>query len=68
MGSKTHTLAEFNELLGSRMTPTAKANFLKGLSVAGLVSVDLSVNRETGEMNSRISAINPTRVSPSDSA
>jgi len=54
MGSEEHTLASFNELLGARMSPTAKANFLKGLSMAELVTVNLSVDPETKEFQSVI--------------
>ena len=68
MGDKSHTLAEFNDLLGSRMNPTAKANYLKGLSVANVVDVALSVNRDTGEFESRITVKNSVAAPTTDSA
>lgn len=54
MGSEDHDLQSFNDLLGSRMSPTAKANFLKGLSMAELVTVNLSVDKDTGQFLSVI--------------
>lgn len=54
MGTETHTLASFNDLLGNRMTPIAKANFLKGLSIAGLVTVNQWVDKDTRQFHSEI--------------
>lgn len=54
MGDKVYSLAEFNDLLGQRMSPTAKANYLKGLSMAEIVTVRLWLDRDTKEFMSEI--------------